>query len=123
MMLSRLLSRGLVRAVLPMLAICLAVSVSPAQTLAPGGAAPTAAPVVPAPPAPPPAFPALPGILADYRGLHAGASYAASGKELHVGHLRMLFNSGTLTALQTATGREAGFVFNGTGRYDYTTED
>src|SRR5262245_13889312 len=106
--------RGLANAAPLALVFCLAVGTDHAQTDQP------ATPVV-APPSP--AFPALPNLLADYRGLHAGPAYDAAGKELHVGHLRLLFTSGALTSILTATGREAGFVFEGSGRYDYTSED
>src|SRR5262245_29526662 len=102
MMLSRSSSCGRWGAVLLVghlsLAFRFAITAVGAQTTSPGSSsAPPAAPVTAAPSLPP--FPALPGILADYRGLHAGPSYAATGKELRVGHLRMLFTSGTLTAL------------------------
>lgn len=132
MMLSRSFLRALVGAAPLLAVVCLAVDGSVAQTPAPGAGQtpagdsaqpPPAAAPAPAAPAPAPPFPALPSLLADYRGMHAGSSYDASGKELRVGHLRMLFTSGTLTALVTASGREAGFVFDGAGRYDYTTVD
>jgi len=68
-------------------------------------------------------FPALQGILDDYASLRAGSGYDAAGREFHMGHLKIYFRSGTLYPILTASGKEAGFLFDGSGRYIYTSED
>src|SRR5262245_16779514 len=138
MVLSRSFSRGPFWAVPLMVVVCFSLGIAgaepaaaaadssaPGSAQAPAATAQASAPATPAPvaAASTPSFPALPSLLADYHGLHGGSSYDAAGKELRIGHLRLVFTSGTLTAVQTATGREAGFVFDGQGHYDYTTAD
>lgn len=114
MRLSRKFLRGPIGVAPLIVVVCLAAGLAAraawAQTPAPAASAP-------------PPFPALPTLLADYRGLHPGSAYQAAGKELRVGHLRLVFGSGTLTAVLTASGREAGFVFEGSGHYAYVSED
>src|SRR3989442_4587990 len=68
-------------------------------------------------------FPALQGILDDYASLRAGSGYDAAGREFHMGHLKIYFRSGTLYPILTASGKEAGFLFDGSGRYIYTSEE
>src|SRR5438093_9866908 len=75
------------------------------------------------PPPRPTLFPYTTLFRSDYRGLQAGPSYDPAGREFHIGHLRLHFRSGTLTAILSRSGREAGFIFEGEGHYAYTTED
>ena len=63
-------------------------------------------------------FPAMEGIFTEYRDLHVGASYDAAGREFRVGHLRVNFRAGTLTAILTRSGSETGFIYDGSeGHY------
>src|SRR5437667_6836764 len=72
----------------------------------------------------PPAFPAMQGILEDCRDLHVGSAYDAAGRQFKIGHLRLDFRSGSLYAILTKSGREAGFIYDGAdAHYAYTTED
>jgi len=67
--------------------------------------------------------PDLKTVMEEYRALTVGQTYDASGRSFTIGHLELNFRSGSLTAVQTPSGRETGFVFEGEGHYTYTSED